>query len=183
MWRGRCCCRGDEGGDDVVHLVAVVLVQDVVQIAREGPQRGLCELFDHVPRVVDGYHGVRFAVDKRIGMPGCPSVSPAPPPRHRNAPGPPRHFRMFRARETGELPGVVDVVVPGLDHRPLTVAAAVADSVHGVHRVAVRDEPAGQRALQPEMFAVPMQQHHGAANLAVRQLAVVVDPATAAEEE
>ena len=90
---------------------------------------------------------------------------------------------MFRARETGELPGVVDVVVPGLDQRPLTVAAAVADSVHGVHRVAVRDEPAGQRVIQPEMFAVPMQQHHGAPNLAVRQLPVVVDPATAAEEE
>ncbi len=66
------------------------------------------------------------------------------------------------------MPGVVDVVVPGLDQRPLAVAAAVADRVHGVHRVPVCDEPAGQGVVQPEVLAVAVQQHDGAAVVAVR---------------
>ena len=50
-----CHGRGDKGGHDVVHSVAVVLVEDVVQIAGERVRRGLRQLTGHVPRVLDGH--------------------------------------------------------------------------------------------------------------------------------
>ena len=89
---------------------------------------------------------------------------------------------MLRADEVHEPAGVVGELAPRGDHGTLAVASPVADGVHRVHGQAVGDEPAGERVVEPEVFAVAVQEDDRPPDRAVGLPAVVEDAASGADE-